>query len=156
MARTELVRRGVLNGLLDSDVGGRWRGEIGYQTLAPRMTWLTVEGSGSAAQLDAALGRASAPVITVHRCELGSLDHRTGVVILDVKEATRDERRLPPFAVVIEARQLLRTLEAVGGPDSVDAWTAYCLGESGNLPVGADTPEMVTGVVSTAPARWLR
>lgn len=153
--RTDLVRRGVMVGLLDSSRDGPWRGELGHETPAPRMTWLSVEGSGSSRQVDAALGRAAAPIIEVYRCGLGSLDHRTGMVVLDVKDATLDGHRLWPFAVVFEARLLLRAIEAVGGPDSIGTWTAYCLGASGNLPVGADTPEVVTPVVSTAPARWL-
>ncbi|MGW3849658.1 alpha/beta fold hydrolase [Streptomyces fagopyri] len=106
---------------------------------------------------ESALGDTGAPVVHVHRLGFGSLDHRDGTVVLEVKDAMSDDgrARLEPFLVTAEARHLLQDARAVGCAGTLHTWSAYCLAGSGSLPVAATTPTLLTGPVRTLPHRQL-
>jgi predicted Zn-dependent protease len=147
-----LLRAGHLAGLLDDGVEGPWRTQRAEVPPRPRMSGLDVMAAADDGALDVALGAVRLPVVRVHRCGPGSLDHRTGAVSLLVKDAVVDggdrPGRLAPFVVSGEARTLLRGLLAVGSERTVREWSAYCMASSGRLPVGASTPTLLTGPVS--------
>ncbi|KKD03993.1 metallopeptidase TldD-related protein [Streptomyces sp. WM6386] len=157
--RRPLLTAGRLTGLLADTADGPWRTEDARHAPQPRMSHLTLASAPAPTALDTALGATVVPVVRVHRLGFGSLDHRDGTVVLEVKDATyRDgtaEYRLEPFVVTAEARQLLRDVRAVGCAATVRPWSAYCLATSGSLPVGATTPALLTGAVTTHPHRPL-
>ncbi|MFF4270366.1 metallopeptidase TldD-related protein [Streptomyces sp. NPDC001536] len=157
--RRPLLTAGRLTGLLADTPDGPWRTEDARYAPQPRMSHLALAPAPAPTALDTALGETTAPVIRVHRLGFGSLDHRDGTVVLEVKDATyRDgtaEHRLEPFVVTAEARQLLLEVRALGCAATVRPWSAYCLATSGSLPVGATTPTLLTGVVTTHPHRRL-
>ena len=155
--RRPLLTAGRLTGLLEDTHDGPWRSEDARHVPQPRMSHLVLAPAASPALLDDALGTADAPVVRVHRLGFGSLDHGDGTVVLEVKDACLDEgsapRRLEPFLVTAEARRLLMGIGAVGCAATVDDWSAYCLATSGSLPVGASTPALLTGPLTTLPHR---
>ncbi|MFD3492683.1 metallopeptidase TldD-related protein [Streptomyces sp. NPDC058690] len=157
--RRPLLTEGCLTGLLKDTPDGPWRAENARHRPQPRMTHLKLAPAPSCAPLNEAIGDACAPVVRVHRLGFGSLDHRDGSVILEVKDATLHEgsrkHRLEPFLVTTEARQALRDVRAVGCLATVQPWSAYCLATSGSLPVGASTPSLLTGPLATLPHRPL-
>ncbi|WP_405827139.1 metallopeptidase TldD-related protein [Streptomyces sp. NBC_01176] len=155
--RRPLLAAGRLAGLLEDNVDGPWRAEDAWHRPQPRMSHLELAPAASSAALDSALGDTSAPVIHVHRLGFGSLDHRDGTVVLEVKDATKDDgrTRLEPFLVTAKARHLLQDVRAVGCAGTLHTWSAYCLAGSGSLPVGATTPTLLTGPVRTLPHRRL-
>jgi hypothetical protein len=150
--RRPLLTAGRLTGLLEDRPDGPWRAQDARHIPQPRMSHLALAPAARDTDLDHALGQASAPVVRVHRLGVGSLDHRDGTVVLEVKDAALLEgprtRRLAPFRVTAEARQLLLGIQAVGGAATVATWSAYCLATSGRLPVGASTPALLTGPLS--------
>lgn len=153
---TSLIDGGRLSGFLHDEITGPWRQEIRNEAPKPRMTWLGVAPGRDAAALDDGRGRVHHPLVRVHRFGGGSLNHRTGIVNIDVKEAVTVEgspSRVAPFSIIVHAADLLADLQAVG-PD-LHTWSAYCLGTSGRLPVGAEVPTILTGAIRTGPARWL-
>lgn len=158
-SRRRLLDAGRLAGFLADTPDGPWRAEDSRHGPQPRMSHLELAPASSPAPLDDALGATSAPVVRVHRLGFGSLDHRDGTVVLEVKDATVLEgsvvHRLEPFVVTAEARHLLVDVRAVGCPATMRQWSAYCLAASGSLPVGASTPSVLTGPVSTLPHRPL-
>lgn len=157
--RRALLDEGRLVGLLADTPDGPWRAEDARHHPRPRMSHLTVEPARTAEQLDEAIGAATVPVIEVHRLGFGSLDHRDGTVVLEVKDATLCDgsrtHRLEPFLVTAEARHILREVRAVGCAAGVRTWSAYCLATSGRLPVGATVPSLLTGPLTTLPHRSL-
>lgn len=157
--RRRLLDAGRLAGFLADTPDGPWRAEDSRHGPQPRMSHLELAPAPSPAAMDDALGDTSAPVVRVHRLGFGSLDHRDGTVVLEVKDATVLEEsvvhRLEPFVVTAEARHLLVDVRAVGCPATIRRWSAYCLATSGSLPVGASTPSLLTGPVSTLPHRPL-
>lgn len=155
--RRPLLAAGRLAGLLEDGPDGPWRAEDARHTPQPRMSHLELAPAGSGTTLDRALGDTGAPVVHVHRLGFGSLDHRDGTVVLEVKDATSDDHsaRLEPFLVTAEARHLLQDARAVGGAETLHTWSAYCLAGSGSLPVAATTPTLLTGPVQTLPHRRL-
>lgn len=153
---TPLIGDGLLSGFFHGGVGGPWRQEIRNEAPKPRMTWLSVTPAPDGTTLDETRGRVNHPLARVHRFGAGSLNHRTGLVNIDVKDAVtvgNSPSRLRPFSIIIHAVDLLAGLQAVG-PD-LGTWSAYCLGSSGRLPVGAEVPTILTGAIRTGPARWL-
>ncbi|WP_331763814.1 metallopeptidase TldD-related protein (plasmid) [Streptomyces hirsutus] len=157
--RRRLLDAGRLAGFLADTPDGPWRAEDSRHSPQPRMSHLELAPAPSPATMDDALGDASAPVVCVHRLGFGSLDHRDGTVVLEVKDASvlrgSVVHRLEPFVVTAEARHLLMDVRAVGCPATMRRWSAYCLATSGSLPVGASTPSLLTGPVSTLPHRPL-
>lgn len=155
--RRTLLDRGRLMDLLEDTPDGPWRAEHAGRVPQPRMSHLELAPAPSGILLDQALGRAAAPVLRVHRFGPGSLNHRDGTVVIEVKEATTGSgprlRRLAPFRVTAEARQLLLEIQAVGDAGTAADWSAYCLSSSGRVPVGASAPTMLTGVMSTLPCQ---
>ncbi|WP_405725277.1 metallopeptidase TldD-related protein [Streptomyces sp. NBC_01537] len=157
--RRALLTDGRLTGLLKDTSDGPWRAENARHRPQPRMSHLTLAPAPNFEPLDEAIGDARVPVVHVHRLGFGSLDHRDGTVVLEVKDATLHEgsrgHRLQPFLVTAEARQVLRDIRAVGCAASVQTWSAYCLATSGSLPVGASVPSLLTGPMATLPHRPL-
>ncbi|MDN3023618.1 metallopeptidase TldD-related protein [Streptomyces sp. S.PB5] len=151
--RRSLLSAGLLAGLLEDCPHGPWRAEDARRMPQPRMSHLELTPAPCPVTLDRALGNARAPIVRVHRLGAGSLDHRDGTVVLEVKDATYVQdsglQRLPPFRVTAEARQVLLGIQAVGGADTMATWSAYCLATSGRLPVGASTPTVLTGPLTT-------
>ena len=82
-----------------------------------------------------------------------SSDHRTGAVTMEVKDAVLwhagRRHRVAPFRIATEARRALRDIRAIGDASTTGSWSGYCLAKSGRLPVGADTPAMLTGPLAT-------
>ncbi|MEU9130123.1 metallopeptidase TldD-related protein [Kitasatospora sp. NPDC048540] len=150
--RRPMLTAGRLTGLLEDRPDGPWRAEDARHIPQPRMTHLDLAPAARGLDLDRALGAARAPVVRVHRMGAGSLDHRDGTVVLEVKDAVLLEgprsHRLAPFRVTAEARRLLLGIRAVGCAATVTTWSAYCLAASGRLPVGASTPTVLTGPLS--------
>jgi predicted Zn-dependent protease len=155
--RRLLLEKGRLANLLQDTPDGPWRAEDARHRPQPRMSHLELAPAAAPGELDIALGSAVAPVLLVHRLGVGSLDHRDGTVVLEVKEASRPDgtARIEPFLVTGEARHLLRDVRAVGDAATSITWSAYCLASSGSLPVGATTPALLTGPVTTRPHRRL-
>ncbi|MFI9283098.1 metallopeptidase TldD-related protein [Streptomyces sp. NPDC053076] len=151
--RRSLLTAGLLTGLLEDRLDGPWRAEDARHMPQPRMSHLELSPAPCPDALDRALGATRAPVVRVHRLGVGSLDHRDGTVVLEVKDATCMENsglhRLPPFRVTAEAREILLAVQAVGSEDTMATWSAYCLATSGRLPVGASTPTVLTGPLTT-------
>jgi predicted Zn-dependent protease len=157
--RRSLIDAGNLVGLLADTPDGPWRAQDARHVPKPRMSNLTAAPACSDMPLDAALGSATTPVVRVHRLGTGSLDHRDGTILLEVKEATYQQGactyRLAPFLVTAEARHLLMDIRAIGDAATLSTWSAYCLGASGSLPVSATVPVLLTGPVTTLPHRPL-
>ncbi|WP_369825133.1 metallopeptidase TldD-related protein [Kitasatospora sp. Root107] len=98
--RRSLLRQGRLTGLLDDCPDGPWRVEDARHVPQPRMSHLELAPAPSSAALDQVLGRAGVPVVRVHRLGFGSLDHRDGTVVLEVKDATCPGRKASVELVV--------------------------------------------------------